>query len=214
MDERIEKAITFLQNEYDKSSYFSLHPNMKFNRIEHSIRVANIGRAIAEREGLNITNLTLGCLLHDVAYGYAKDDMKDHINHGHYSAEIARPFLLELGISEKDVDDICYGIALHADKTSPITGAETPLATSICDADRIDQFDAYRIYDTLKMQQFDLMSLTEKKEFVEQMILTLINDRAESLSTHTANVMQSEKIDYQIEFYQKLMAQIRLSKIA
>ncbi len=37
-------------------------------RFEHSIRVANIGRIIAKKEGLNVLNLTLGYLLYDVAY--------------------------------------------------------------------------------------------------------------------------------------------------
>ena len=37
-------------------------------RLAHSYRVANIGKEIAEKEGLNVENLIIACLLHDVSY--------------------------------------------------------------------------------------------------------------------------------------------------
>ena len=37
-------------------------------RLAHSYRVANIGKEIAEKEGLNVEDLMIACLLHDVSY--------------------------------------------------------------------------------------------------------------------------------------------------
>lgn len=213
MDEKIEKSMEFLQKTYDESNYLNQYPTKKAYHLEHSIRVANIGKAIAEREGLNILNLTLGCLLHDVAYGKSVDETFNKQNHGRISAELARPFLLDLGLSSKEVEEICYGIAIHVDGRAGFEGNETPLATSIGDADQIDHYDAYRIFNTLKDIQYDAMPLEAKKDFVENKIVTLKNKRYESLCTQTASLMQAEKIDYQIDFYQKLLSQIRLSCI-
>lgn len=36
-------------------------------RLAHSYRVANIGKEIAEKEGLNVEDLMIACLLHDVS---------------------------------------------------------------------------------------------------------------------------------------------------
>lgn len=37
-------------------------------RLAHSYRVVNIGKEIAEKEGLNVEDLMIACLLHDVSY--------------------------------------------------------------------------------------------------------------------------------------------------
>lgn len=36
--------------------------------MAHSYRVVNIGKEIAEKEGLNVEDLMIACLLHDVSY--------------------------------------------------------------------------------------------------------------------------------------------------
>ena len=36
-------------------------------RLAHSYRVANIGKEIAEKEGLNVEDLIIACLLHGVS---------------------------------------------------------------------------------------------------------------------------------------------------
>lgn len=58
-------------------------------RIEHSIRVANIGKFLAERENANVKIVVIGCLLHDVG----KFDTEDNMEHGRVSANVAREFL-------------------------------------------------------------------------------------------------------------------------
>ena len=46
-------------------------------RLAHSYRVANIGKEIAEKEGLNVEDLMIACLLHDVSdFDCLKDQLK------------------------------------------------------------------------------------------------------------------------------------------
>ncbi len=46
-------------------------------RLAHSYRVANIGKEIAKKEGLNVEDLMIACLLHDVSdFECLKDQLK------------------------------------------------------------------------------------------------------------------------------------------
>lgn len=46
-------------------------------RLAHSYRVANIGKEIAEKEGLNVEDLIIACLLHDASdFEHLKDQLK------------------------------------------------------------------------------------------------------------------------------------------
>lgn len=211
---RIEKTKMFLHNKLNESSYFAEHPAEGEYRFEHSIRVANIGKIIAESEGLNVENMILGCLLHDVAYCIPFDEMSDWNNHGRLSAKIARPFLLELGLSNEDVEEICYGIAIHVDNQADFDGTKTALAMSISDADNIDRFDAYRIFEVLKYNKYDTKSLDEKRIFVQNHLHKLEGYYREiPVATKTAKQMWLEKIDFQTVFYKRLLNQIDNSYI-
>ena len=75
MNHRIEQAKKFLWEKLMVSGYFKDHQTDGEYRYEHSIRVANIGKTIAEKEGLNVENLMLGCLLHDVSYCMSFEEM-------------------------------------------------------------------------------------------------------------------------------------------
>ncbi|WP_456074874.1 HD domain-containing protein [Holdemanella biformis] len=46
-------------------------------RLAHSYRVTNIGKEIAKKEGLNVEDLMIACLLHDVSdFEHLKDQLK------------------------------------------------------------------------------------------------------------------------------------------
>lgn len=213
MDERIRKTVMFLDEKLRQSAFYAEHPYDREYRFEHSIRVANIGKVIAEKEGLNVLILTIGCLLHDIAYCMPFEELGGWENHGRLSAKMARPFLLDIGIKPSEVEEICYGIAIHVDGKSDFEGEKTPLALSVNDADNIDRFDAYRIYDGLRYHQFDKKSIKEKREFVETTLQKLNEYRKNPVGTSTAYLMWIEKIDYQIGFYNKLLSQINMSSI-
>ncbi|MBQ5567463.1 MAG: HD domain-containing protein, partial [Oscillospiraceae bacterium] len=144
--EKIRAAEAFLKDKLQSGSYMKAHPAELAYRIEHSYRVANIGRCIAKNEGFDLTEMTLACLLHDVAYCEDFDPETGWKNHGRRSAHLARPFLESLGFAPERVDDMCYGIAIHVDDCADFDGVHTRFAETISDADNIDRFDAYRIY--------------------------------------------------------------------
>ena len=206
----IKKTEEFLKNRLDESSYFKTHEEEKRYRLEHSYRVANIGKEIALAEGFNVKATVIGCLLHDVSYG-TFESKEDWLNHGRTSAKIARPFLEELGLNDNVVDEICYGIAIHVDDKADFEGERTPLAVTIGEADNIDRFDVYRIYDNLRYMKFDQMTLEEKREKISSMLEKLHKYKQEPFITKTATQMWVSKLDYQIEFYHKLEEQLEHS---
>lgn len=203
----IEEAEQFLKEKFDGAQYLNAHPVDKAYRIEHTYRVANIGRQIAMKEGFNETELVLACLLHDISYceEFGEDGW---IEHGRRAAKIARPFLRELGLPEERIDDICYGIAIHVDEKADFYGERTPFALSVGDADNLDRFDAYRIHETLYHDGFLDKPLEEKREYVEKRLSRLRELIHLPMGTETAAQLWKERLSFYIAFYEKLATQI------
>ena len=53
--DRIRKTEAFLKECFDKAAYLNAHPEAKAYRLEHSYRVANIGRQIARHSFISGT---------------------------------------------------------------------------------------------------------------------------------------------------------------
>ncbi len=66
--ELIQKTEAFLKDTFHTSPYLQQHPDELAYRLEHSYRVANIGKQIAEAEGFDVTDMVIACLLHDISY--------------------------------------------------------------------------------------------------------------------------------------------------
>lgn len=209
--ESVRKTEEFLKQKFEKAIYLNEHPEDKAYRIEHTYRVANIGREIAVKEGFDETETVIACLLHDVAYceEFGEDGW---IEHGRRSAQIARPFLKELGLPEDRINDICYGIAIHVDEKADFPGEKTPFALSVGDADNIDRFDAYRIYETLSRDSFSEMSYEEKTEYLGKRLARLCELRELPFGTKTADALWRSRLDFYIAFLQKLAEQMKRSK--
>jgi len=182
-------------------------------RIEHSLRVANIGREIALREGFDEEKCVVACILHDVGYAIKYTEREDFRNHGRYGAEIARPFLSELGYSELEVAEMCYGIAIHVDDKADFEGERTPLALTVGDADNIDRLDVYRLYENLHFKDYVNLSIKDQKAYCDKHLAGLTRLRAMEFGTVTATELWREKIDYRLGFIGKLNAQIENSSI-
>ena len=206
--EMISKIEAFLKDTFAESSYLQAHPTDRDYRIEHSYRVANIAKAIAEAEGFDVTCAVIGGLLHDIAYCEEMVTREDRMNHGRRSAAIARPFLENLGLPADAVNEICYGIAIHVDDEADFEWERTPFCETVGDADNIDRFDAYRIYETLEYIKFSEMSLDDKREKVASTIEKLTRFKEMKLGTATAKNLWIERLDYYIGFYEKLKAQM------
>ena len=209
--EWIERTEEFLKQRFDSAIYLNLHKDEKAYRIEHSYRVANIGRKIAVKERFDETEMVIACLLHDVSYCEEFDE-NGWKNHGRRSAEIARPFLEKLGLSENRINDICYGIAIHVDNEADFFGERTPFALSIGDADNIDRFDVYRIHEILSNDCFLEKDLDEKLEYAEKRFCRLNELAGLSMGTRAAEDMWKSRIGFYIEFYGKLVEQIKCSR--
>ena len=211
--ELIKATEEFLKQKFEHATEFE-QPDIAY-RIEHTYRVANIGREIALKEGFDETEMVIACLLHDVSYCEATGEGRFWPavrEHGRRSAQIARPFLEELGLPKDRIGDICYGIAIHADGKADFPGENTPFALSVGDADCIDRFDAYRIHETLKNDAFLEKPFAEKREYVQRRLSGLQKLREEPVGTKTASEMWKAKIDFYMEFYRKLADQLSLSE--
>ena len=202
----IGKAEAFLKQKFNSAVFLNEHPEAKAYRIEHTYRVANIGREIARKEGFDETEMVIACLLHDVSYceGFGENGW---IEHGRRAAQIARPFLSELGLSEDRVNDICYGIAIHVDEKADFAGERTPFALSVGAADNIDRFDVYRIHETLTHDGFSAMAIDQKQEYGEKRLARLQELINEPMGTKTADEMWRDRLSFQISFFEKLFRQ-------
>ena len=87
----------------------------------------------------------------------------------------------------------------------------TAFCETVGDADNIDRFDAYRIYETLEYLSFRKMSLTDKQETVTSTIDRLTRYKEITLGTDTAKRLWLQRLDYYIGFYEKLKAQLENS---
>ena len=209
----IAKAESFLKETFAASTYLRNTPKERDYRLEHSYRVANIAKTIAEAEGFDVTNAVIAGLLHDIAYCEEMVTREDWKNHGRRSAAIARPFLESLGLGENAVNEICYGIAIHVDDEADFRWERTPFCETVGDADNIDRFDAYRIYETLESLKFSEMKLEDKREKVEVTIGKLNRFKEMKLGTVTAKNLWLQRLDYYIDFYEKLKAQLDNSSL-
>ena len=208
--EMIEATEAFLKQKFDAAIYLNDHPDAKAYRIEHTYRVANIGREIARAEGFDETELVIACLLHDVSYCEEFGD-SGWLEHGRRAARIARPFLEELGMAEDRIDDICYGIAIHVDDAADFPGERTPFALSVGDADNIDRFDVYRIHETLMNDGFLGMDFAQKVQYSLERLARLRQLLEMPMGTRTAEKLWKARLTFSIEFYEKLLEQLRRS---
>ena len=212
MEGIIKRAEEFLHHKFNDSSYFREHPGEKAYRLEHSIRVANIGAAIARQEGMDTEAMAIACLLHDVSYCRGITAVEDWKEHGREAARIARPFLESLHLPEHTAEQIMYGIAAHVDGKTDFAGEPTAFTETVCDADNIDRYDVYRLFENLSNNGFMEMTLDEKEKYVVQLSDKLSCYRDEELATETATLMWREKINFQLTFFEHMERQLKDSR--
>ena len=211
--ELISKTETFLKETFASSTYLQSNPADRDYRLEHSYRVANIAKVIAEAEGFYVTYAVIAGLLHDIAYCEEMVTHEERMNHGRRSAAIARPFLENLGLPADAINEICYGIAIHVDDEADFEWERTPFCETVGDADNIDRFDVYRVYESLQFIQFSEMPLAEKQSRVDSIIDKLTRYKEMKLGTETAKKLWIERLDYQLGFYVRLKAQLDSSSV-
>lgn len=207
----IDNAIAFLRKQFEESIYFIENPTQKEYRLNHTFRVANIGKQIAIKEGLDVEALVIGCLLHDISYIYEMTTKEERLGHGRLSAKISREFIESLDIAEDLKKQILFGIAIHVDDQADFDGEHTVLANTISDCDNIDRFDKYRLYESLLYSDLESMLLNDQIEFVAKRIEGLNKLKNYNMHTEAASILWNEKLDYQIEYFTLLKEQLMLS---
>ena len=208
----IAKTEAFLRKTFAESDWLSRNPTERDYRLEHSYRVANLAKQIAEAEGYDSTHAVIAGLLHDIAYCEEMPTREDRMNHGRRGAAIARPFLQELGLSDAEVNEICYAIAIHVDDEADFPWARTAFSEVVGDADNIDRFDAYRIYEMLQYDKFSELSLAGKTELVARTLRRLSELREMKLGSETAKALWHQRLDLYTAFYQRLDTQLSNSR--
>lgn len=214
----MRQEITKKVEEYIKTELMKLAdyqdniPRMAEYRIEHSFRVAHIAMEIAKAEGFDEEKAYVAGLLHDIGYSVDYKTKEEFHEHGLIGAGIARSFLYKLGCySGEDIEEICYAIAIHVDGKKDLPGEKTPFTLSIGEADNIDRFDAYRLYEGLHFADFMNLPLDKQRAFVDKRLAGLERLLEEPFATRTSAAMWKDRIHYQIEFYRRLKDQIEKS---
>lgn len=212
----IQKTEAFLKEQFAGCAYFQEHPADGEYRLQHSYRVAYAAGEIARKEGLDEEGLIIGALLHDVGYSLPfrtkEGDFGGWQEHGRMSARLARPFLEQLDLDKERVEEICYGIAIHVDGEADFPGEKTAFACSIGDADDVDRFDAYRIYDAMEWADFRNLKIEDKRKWLGEKLDWIRWRLLQPSGTETARQMIAQRLLYQRQYYEKVLEQLAHSE--
>ena len=172
-------------------------------RWQHTLRVAQYAKVIAENEAIDTELVLAACFLHDIAW--FDTNAETSREHGRMGAEKAQPFLESLGYSKKQIKNICYSIAAHVNETNP----ETIEAKVVSDADNVDRFGPYRILQWCFSDIQDYEALAAK---LNERILRLERYRDENpLYTSTGRQLFAEQINLQLRFFHEFVGEQKLS---
>jgi len=207
----IEKTILYLQKAFEDSEYFKDKIEEKRYRIEHTYRVASIAREVALKDGLDVEGAVIGALLHDLSYIEEMSTSEDRKNHGRRSAFLAKDFVESLDMDAKIKEEVLYGIAIHVDDEAGYEGNRTLLAELIGEADNIDRFDYYRLYEWLLYADLNTLDVKGQIEVIEKRIEGLKKIKKYVFKNPTSDAMWQERLDRQISFFSGFLEQLNRS---
>jgi putative nucleotidyltransferase with HDIG domain len=211
---RLPRVAQFVKDRFDQAAIPPPIKNPSFTmayRWEHTLRVAQYGKRIAEEEGADVELVVAACLLHDIAYADPGDEEQGGIEHGRIGARISRSILRKMGYTEKETENICYAIALHVDGRADFDHPETLESEIVSDADNIDRFGAYRVIQWClgEIQNYDRLI-----EMLKKRIERLEGYRANSpLETKTGQRLFAHQLDRQIAVFKALIEESALTKL-
>ncbi|KAF0107186.1 MAG: hypothetical protein FD146_2027 [Anaerolineaceae bacterium] len=207
---RLEMIAGFARN-YLEKTYKKRKDRKRLDRIlynasyrwQHTQRVTQFGKVIAETEAADMELVAAACLLHDVAwFDTGSENSREH---GRIGAQIARPFLAGLGFTSQQVENICYSVAAHVDVDSP----GTLEARIVSDADNVDRFGPYRILQWCFADMDDYDSLTGK---LAQRIDRLEKYQQKNpMFTQTGRQLFDEQLELQVRFFRAFVGEKELT---
>ena len=202
INDRLERIAQYARDHLYQSA--SDQPEQKHDpkyRWEHTLRVSNYGKIIAEEEGADVGVVVTACLLHDIAH-FEPGVYKDH---GRVGAAMSRELLEQMDFTSEQLDNICYSIAVHVDGEAGFKHEETPEAPCVSDADNIDRFGALRILMYCAPELDDFFGLANK---LQERLETLEKYRRDQvLETDSGNRLFNQQLDRQIEFFNTILCE-------
>lgn len=108
--------------------------------FSHVQRVYALAERLASEEGADLFIVRLATLLHDIGRGLEARIGPDPDRHEELSAELAQPFLLELGLPVGLVDQVISAILTHRHRRGRVPGSIE--ARCLYDADKLDSIGA------------------------------------------------------------------------
>jgi putative nucleotidyltransferase with HDIG domain len=205
---RLQEIARFVHDRLREVASQRVNPNLDPEyRWQHTLRVSNYGRMIAEAEGANVELVIVACLLHDIAH-FDQDNWKEH---GRLGAKIIRPFLAGLGYSPEEMENICYSVAVHVDGRADFPHPETLESKIVSDADNVDRFGAYRIIQWCTADVESYKGLIAK---LRQRLQTLEDYRQRRMmETETGHHLFNRQLDLQITFFKALVEESELTSL-
>ena len=206
-NKRLAKVAEYAKNHLEEAAAKFPDPwHDPVYRWQHTLRVSNYGKIIAEGEGADVELVVAACLLHDVAHF---ESGVDHKSHGRLGAKISRPVLLEIGYSSEETENICYSIALHVDGNADFDHPETIESKVVTDSDNVDRFGAYRVLQWCVPEMHEYDKLLEK---LNSCLETLEKYRGQQmLETKTGQALFNQQLDLQIFFFQEIIKEGELT---
>lgn len=206
-NERLGKVASYVKTHLEEAA--ARFPDPQHDpvyRWQHTLRVSNYGKIIAEAEGANVELALAACLLHDVSHFESGEDYKSH---GRLGAKISRPVLLEIGYSPVETENICYAVAVHVDGEADFDHPETIESKVVTDADNVDRFGAYRVLQWCVPKMHEYEKLVEK---LAARLETLEMYRGQQLlETKTGQALFNQQLDLQISFFQEIIKESELT---
>jgi uncharacterized protein len=213
-NKRLQKIADFVHN-YLNESYEKRSKKDKANlqryllgvdyRWQHTLRVSQFGKVIAENEGVDLESITAACLLHDIAW--FDTTAETNRDHGRLGAEISRQLLKTIGYDTGKIEIICYSVTAHVDEDNP-TSLEAKI---VSDADNVDRFGPYRILQWCFSDIEDYEKLTGK---LSDRIRRLETYREENpLFTSTGRQLFAEQLNLTIRFFCEFVGEKSLTFI-
>ena len=172
-------------------------------RWQHTQRVTQYGKVIAETDGANVELVVAGCLLHDIAWFDTTSETSRE--HGRIGAKIVQSFLAELEFTPAHIENICYSIASHVDVDSPTTLE----ARIVSDADNVDRFGPYRVLQWCFPDISHYENLADK---LKERVQRLEQYREKNMMfTPTGRQLFDEQLDLQIKFFSAFIGEKELT---
>jgi len=210
-NKRIDRIFEYVEAQHARAVAEQVwHPVFTADyRWEHTQRVANYGKLIAEQEKLDPEISVVACLLHDIAYFFSTDE-QDWKHHGRIGARISRSVLEDVGFGKKETETICHAISVHVDGETDMDHPHTPIADVVSDADNIDRFSAYRVV---------LWCMTERDSL--QKMNSMIRGRLEHLQSYrernpletlVGRELFARQVDRQIDFFGAIARDMEITR--